>query len=155
MTNLKEGDPAPSINALDENGEPISLDTYKGKKVILFFYPKDNTPTCTIESCNLRDNYSDLLAKGIEVIGVSADTQRKHQNFIKRFKLPYRLIADTDKKVINDYGVWGEKKFMGRTFDGIHRTTFVINEAGVIEKIFTKVKSKQHTAQILEALNIN
>jgi peroxiredoxin Q/BCP len=155
MTNLKEGDVAPDFNALDENGEAITLNAYKGKRLILFFYPKDSTPTCTIESCNLRDNYKNLLALGIEVVGVSADTQRKHQNFIRRFNLPYRLISDTDKKVINDYGVWGPKKFMGRTFDGIHRITFVINEEGKIEKIFKKVKSKQHTDQILEALTIN
>ena len=147
---LKIGDQAPRIDAVDQNGEKIGLDQFKGKKVVLFFYPKDNTPTCTVEACNLRDNHVDLRNKGYEIIGVSADTERKHQNFIKKFDLPYPLIADTDKKVINDYGVWGPKKFMGREFDGIIRTTFVISEEGKIEKIIDKVKAKDHTAQILE-----
>ncbi len=150
MKHLKEGDPAPEIEAVDENGNEITLKEYRGNKVVLFFYPKDNTPTCTVEACNLRDNYSELMEKGYKVIGVSADTQKKHQNFINKFSLPYPLIADTDKKVINDYGVWGPKKFMGREFDGIHRTTFVISEKGVIEKIIEKVKAKEHTQQILE-----
>ena len=150
MKHLKEGDKAPSINAVDEGGKKITLDQFKGSKVVLFFYPRDNTPTCTVEACNLRDNYSMLLAKGYKVIGISADTEKKHQNFIKKFNLPYPLIADVDRKVLNDYGVWGLKKFMGRTFDGIHRTTFVIDENGMIEKIIEKVKAKEHTAQILE-----
>lgn len=150
MKHLKIGDKAPEINALDENGETITLEQFKGSKVVLFFYPRDNTPTCTVEACNLRDHHSDLLKKGYKVIGVSADTARKHQNFIKKFNLPYPLIADTDRKVINDYGVWGPKKFMGREFDGIHRTTFVIDESGMIENIIEKVKAKEHTAQILE-----
>ena len=147
---LKIGDQAPRIDAVDQNGEKIGLDQFKGKKVVLFFYPKDNTPTCTVEACNLRDNHVELRNKGYEIIGISADTERKHQNFIKKFSLPYPLIADTDKKVINDYGVWGPKKFMGREFDGIIRTTFVISEEGKIEKIIDKVKAKDHTAQILE-----
>ena len=147
---LKIGDQAPRIDAVDQNGEKIGLDQFKGKKVVLFFYPKDNTPTCTVEACNLRDNHVELRNKGYEIIGISADTERKHQNFIKKFSLPYPLIADTDKKVINDYGVWGPKKFMGREFDGIIRTTFVISEEGKIEKIIDKVKAKDHTAQILK-----
>lgn len=155
MTKLREGEMAPPIKALDENGEEISLDQYKGKKVILFFYPKDNTPTCTVESCNLRDHYGELKEKGFEVIGVSADSQRKHRNFIGKFSLPYRLIADTEREVIEAYDVWGPKQFMGRTFDGIHRVTFVIDEKGRIEKIITKVNSKDHTNQILEELNNN
>ena len=155
MTKLKEGDKAPPINALDESGNQLTLDQYAGKKVILFFYPKDNTPTCTVESCNLRDHYADLKKKGFEVIGVSADTERKHRNFIDKFSLPYRLIADTERKVITDYDVWGPKKFMGKTYDGIHRVTFVIDEKGKIEKVITKVKSKIHAEQILEELNIN
>jgi peroxiredoxin Q/BCP len=155
MTRLKQGDKAPDINALDEHGNDISLSAYKGKKLILYFYPKDLTPGCTTESCNLRDHYADLLGKGFEVIGVSADDEKKHLKFIDKYQLPFHLIADTDKKVINDYGVWGPKKFMGKEYDGIHRTTFVINEEGIIERVFAKVKTKVHTEQILEELNIN
>lgn len=147
---LKEGDKAPQIDAVDESGDKITLDQFKGNKVVLFFYPRDNTPTCTVEACNLRDNYPELTNKGYKIIGISTDTEKKHQNFIKKFSLPYPLIADVDKKVVNDYGVWGPKKFMGREFDGIHRTTFVINEEGLIEKIIQKVKAKEHTQQILE-----
>lgn len=153
MTNLKEGDKAPLINAKDQNGNVVSLDQYKGKKVILYFYPKDMTPGCTTESCNLRDNYADLIAKGIDVIGVSADSEERHQKFISKHDLPFNLIADTDKKVINDFGVWGPKKFMGKEYDGIHRTTFVINEEGIIEKVFKKVKTKEHTEQIMDEIN--
>src|SRR5690606_29214571 len=128
MTHLKEGDKAPDFTAKDQNGKDITLSDYQGKKVILYFYPKDNTPGCTMEACNFRDHYQDLQEKGFEVIGVSADTEKKHQNFINKFELPFTLIADTDRKVIDAYGVWGLKKFMGREFDGIHRETFVINE---------------------------
>jgi peroxiredoxin Q/BCP len=152
MFHLKEGDQAPDILSKDENGEDIQLSDYRGKKVILYFYPRDNTPTCTVESCNLRDNYTALKKKGFEVIGISNDTSKKHTNFIKKYDLPFKLVADTDMKVVNDYGIWGEKKFMGRTFDGLHRTTFVISEEGIIEKIINKVKSKDHANQILEAL---
>ena len=116
---------------------------------MLYFYPKDNTPGCTAESCDLRNNYDYLQKKGYEVIGVSADSEKKHQGFIDKYNLPFRLIADTDRKVLNDYGVWGEKKFMGRTYEGIHRTTFVISEDGTIEDIITKVKTTNHTKQIL------
>ena len=150
MNQLKIGDKAPDIEAKDHNGQRITLGDLLGKKVILYFYPKDNTPGCTMESCNLRDNYESLKAKGYEVIGISADSEKTHQKFISRFKLPFRLIADTNKKVLNDYGVWGEKKFMGRTYQGIHRTTFVISENGVIDNIITKVKTKGHSKQILE-----
>ena len=150
MTHLKVGDIAPEINAVNEKGEPLTLSQYKGKKVILYFYPKDMTPGCTMESCNLRDNYSALQEKGFEIIGVSADDEKRHQKFIDKYELPFTLIPDVDKKVINDYGVWGEKKFMGRVFDGIHRVTFIIDEKGKIERVFEKVKTKQHTEQILE-----
>jgi peroxiredoxin Q/BCP len=150
MKHLKEGDLAPAINGVDENGKSITLEQFKGSKVVLFFYPRDNTPTCTVEACNLRDNYPGLVSKGYKVVGISADTGKKHQNFIKKYSLPFPLIADVDHQVVNDYGVWGPKKFMGREFDGIHRTTFVINEKGVIEKIIEKVKSKDHASQILE-----
>jgi peroxiredoxin Q/BCP len=155
MKHLQEGDKAPAIAGIDQDGASVTLEEYKGKKVILYFYPKDNTPGCTTESCNLRDNYKALLEKGFEILGVSADNEKKHQNFIKKFDLPFRLIADVDKKVINDYGVWGPKKFMGREYEGIHRTTFVIDEKGAIECIIEKVKTKDHSAQILDALSMN
>ena len=152
MKHLKVGDKAPDIDAVNEMGNQITLEQFRGKKVVLFFYPKDSTPTCTVEACNLRDNYPDLLSKGFEVIGISADSEKKHQNFISKHSLPFPLIADVDKKVIGDYGVWGPKKFMGREFDGIHRTTFVVDEQGRIEQIIEKVKAKEHTAQILETI---
>lgn len=152
MTHLKEGDKAPEFTGLNEHGEEVSLSDYKGKKLILFFYPKDNTPGCTAEACNLRDNYDDLRAKGFELLGVSPDSQKKHQNFIKKHELPFPLIADTEQEVLNTYGVWGEKQMYGRTYMGVFRTTFVIDENGVIEKVFKKVKTKDHTAQILEAV---
>ena len=122
-----------------------------GKKLVLFFYPKDNTPGCTAEACNLRDNYEALTTAGYALLGVSADSARKHTNFINKFDLPFSLIADTEREVIEAFGVWGPKKFMGREFDGIHRTTFVIDEKGIIEKVIRKVKTGNHTAQILEA----
>lgn len=150
MTHLKVGDKAPEINAVDQNGEALTLDQFQGKKVVLYFYPKDMTPGCTTESCNLRDNYSILQEKGFEIIGVSADDEKRHLKFIEKYELPFPLIPDVDKKVINDYGVWGEKKFMGKVYDGIHRVTFVIDEEGKIERIFEKVKTKEHTEQILE-----
>jgi len=150
MHHLKIGDKAPEIDAKDQDGNHIGLEQYKGKKLVLYFYPKDNTPGCTVESCDLRDNYNYLLKQGYEVIGVSADSEQKHRNFIKRFKLPFRLIADTDRKVLNDYGVWGEKKFMGKTYQGIHRTTFIISDKGFIEDIIMKVKTLNHTKQILK-----
>lgn len=152
MFHLKAGDKAPDFNITDQYGKVHNIADYKGKKVILYFYPKDMTPGCTIESCDLRDNYSVLKKRGFEVIGISADTEKRHQNFIKKYDLPFNLLADTEKKVLNRYGVWGEKKFMGRTFDGIHRTTFIIDENGVIEKIINKVKTKDHTQQILAEL---
>lgn len=152
-THLKQGDVAPDFEAIDERGNAISLKDFKGKKLVLYFYPKDNTPTCTVESCNLRDNYSELLKAGFEVVGVSPDSPKRHQNFIGKFKLPFRLIADEDRRVMNDYGVWGKKRFMGRVFDGVVRTTFVIDEEGKVERVFKKVKSKVHTKQILESYN--
>ena len=147
---LKIGDKSPSINSIDENGEAITLDQFKGKKVVLYFYPKDMTPGCTVQSCNLRDNYQALLDNGFVVLGCSADSPERHQKFIAKHDLPFPLISDENKEVINAYGVWGEKKFMGRTYDGIHRTTFVIDENGTIEDIITKVKTKNHTDQIIK-----
>jgi peroxiredoxin Q/BCP len=149
MTTLKEGDKAPDFRGVDENGNKLSLADYSGKKLIIYFYPKDLTPGCTVESCNLRDNYNDLIKTGFDVVGVSADDEKKHLKFIDKYDLPFHLLADVDKKVINDYGVWGPKKFMGKEYDGIHRTTFVINESGMIEKVIKKVKTKDHTEQIL------
>lgn len=154
MTHLKAGDKAPNFTAKDENGNALSLTDFKGKKVVLYFYPKDMTPGCTTQACNLRDNYTDLTSKGFEVIGVSADDEAKHLKFIAKHELPFHLIADTDKEVINAYGVWGPKKFMGKEYDGIHRTTFVIDENGNIELVIEKVKTKEHSTQILEALNM-
>ncbi len=153
MTNLKIGDQAPDINAVDQDGNPLKLADFAGAKIILFFYPKANTPGCTAEACNLRDHYSELLDKGFKIIGVSADDQKKQSGFKEKQNLPFPLISDTDKQVINDYGVWGPKKFMGKKYDGIHRITFVISEKGKIEQIFTKVKTKEHSEQILEAYN--
>jgi thioredoxin-dependent peroxiredoxin len=148
MTELKAGDKAPSINATDENGKMLSLEEYKGKKVVLYFYPKDSTPGCTAEACNLRDNYESLKADGYDVIGVSPDSEKSHLKFIEKQNLPFRLIADTDKKVAEAYGVWGLKKFMGKEYMGVNRTTFVIDEKGVIEKVITKVDTKNHTEQL-------
>jgi thioredoxin-dependent peroxiredoxin len=150
MTNLKVGDNAPDFSAPDENGDIICLKDFQGKKLVLYFYPKDNTPGCTVESCNLRDNYKQLKKQGFEILGVSADSEKRHQNFIEKFDLPFHLLADTDKKVINDYGVWGPKKFMGKTYNGIHRTTFVIDESGIIVEVYTKVVTKAHAEQIME-----
>ncbi len=155
MTTLKVGDKAPSIDGLDQNGSQVSWKDYQGKKVVLYFYPKDMTPGCTVESCNLRDHYDELKEKGYEVIGVSADNQEKHKSFIEKHELPFKLIADVEKKVIKAYGVWGPKKFMGRTYDGIHRTTFIIDKEGMISKIIDKVKTKDHAAQIFDAQQMN
>ena len=152
MSELKEGSKAPSFNAVDQNGNTISSEDYKGKKLILYFYPKDNTPGCTKEACNLRDNYDELKNKNFEVVGVSADTSAKHLNFIAKYDLPFSLIADTDKEVIKAFGCWGLKKFMGREYEGIFRKTFVI-ENGKIVKLFEKVKTTAHFEQIMEAMN--
>lgn len=152
MKNLKPGDKAPDFKQKDEQGEMFQLSKLKGKKIILFFYPRDLTEGCTAESCNLRDHYPMFKKEGFEIIGVSADDEKKHQKFIKKYDLPFTLIADTDQSVCKAYGVWGLKKFMGREFEGIHRTTFIIDEKGNIEEIIRKVKTKDHTNQILEAL---
>jgi thioredoxin-dependent peroxiredoxin len=147
---LQKGDKAPDFTAVDQEGKTHSLSDYKGKKLVVFFYPAANTPSCTIEVCNLRDNYSSFTKEGYALLGVSADTQKKQANFKNKFELPFPLLADEDKKVIEAFGVWGPKKFMGREFDGIHRTTFVINENGIIEEVIQKVKTKEHAAQILK-----
>lgn len=149
MTHLQAGDSAPDFQFTDSQGQKKDLSSFRGRKVILYFYPKDNTPGCTAEACNLRDHYADLRDKGFEVIGVSADSDKSHATFKRKFNLPFDLISDTEKQVLEAYGVWGEKKMLGRTFMGINRTTFVIDEKGVIEKVYTKVKTKEHTEQIL------
>lgn len=150
MTTLKIGDKAPNFEAQNQAGESVKLSDYSGKKLVLFFYPKASTPGCTTEACNLRDNYQTFLAKGYDVLGVSADSGKRQQNFINKNELPFPLLADEDKTVINAFGVWGPKKFMGKEYDGIHRTTFVIDEKGIIEDVISKVKTKDHTNQILE-----
>jgi len=150
MLHLKIGDKAPAINSVDQNGDAITLEEFKGKKVILYFYPKDMTPGCTVQSCNLRDNYKALLDKGYVVLGCSVDSPARHLKFIEKYDLPFSLISDEDKKVVEDYGVWGLKKFMGKEYMGISRTTFVIDEKGMIEDIIEKVNTKEHTTQILK-----
>lgn len=149
MTTLQIGDKAPDFLSINQDGNAVSLSDFSGKKLVLFFYPKASTPGCTLEACNLSDNYSRFVANGYDVLGVSADNTKRQSNFKNKFEFPYDLLADEDKSVINAYGVWGPKKFMGREYDGIHRITFVIDEKGIIENIITKVKTKEHTAQIL------
>ena len=153
MIALKSGDTAPDFSATKQNGQTINLKDYRGKKVVLYFYPKDNTPGCTTQACNLRDNYTLLKRQGYEIIGISQDSEKSHQKFIEKESLPFDLISDVDHKVHNLYGTWDLKKFMGKEYDGVHRTTFIIDEDGVIEKVFSKVKTKDHTNQILESYN--
>jgi len=150
MTTLKIGDKAPDFTSKDQDGQVISLNDYKGKKLVLFFYPKASTPGCTVEACNLRDNYQRFQSLGYEILGVSADSAKRQSNFKNKYNFPYPLLADEDKTVINAFGVWGPKKFMGREYDGIHRITFVIDENGMVEDVITKVKTKEHTEQILK-----
>ncbi len=149
MITLTIGDKAPYFEMKNQNGDIVKLTDYKGEKLVLFFYPKASTPGCTAEVCNLRDNYQMFLSKGYDVLGVSADSEKRQQNFMAKNELPFPLLADEDKEVIKAYGVWGLKKFMGREYEGIHRTTFIINEEGIIEDIITKVKTKEHSKQIL------
>lgn len=147
---LKKGDKAPEFEGIDQDGNPIKSSDYKGKKYLVFFYPKASTPGCTAQACDLRDNEDALKSKGYEIIGVSADSVRRQKNFATKNDLNYPLIADEERKIIEAFGVWGPKKFMGREFDGIHRTTFIINEKGLIENVIEKVKTKEHANQILE-----
>ena len=146
---LSEGDKAPLFEGLNQDGKNIRLQDYKGKKVVIYFYPKDMTPGCTAEACSLRDDYGELQSAGYYIIGISADTVKKHKQFADKYELPFDLIADTDKKIIESYGVWGPKKFMGREFDGIIRSTFIIDEKGKIERIIEKVVTKNHGQQIM------
>lgn len=150
MNTLKIGDKVPSFTAKDQDGNTISLDDYKGKKLIVFFYPKANTPGCTVEACNLRDNYKELQSEGYELLGVSADSEARQAKFKVKYKFPFPLLADEDHTVINAFGVWGPKKFMGREYDGIHRKTFVVDGDAVVTKVIDKVKTKDHAAQLLE-----
>jgi len=152
MTKLNIGDKAPDFNGLDQNGDSIRLEDFKGIKLILYFYPKDNTSGCNAEACNLRDNHEMWISKGYKVLGVSPDKQESHQKFIAKFDLPFPLISDTEKEIIKAYGAWGPKKLYGREYEGLLRSTFVISEDGKIEQIFMKVKTKDHTNQILETL---
>jgi peroxiredoxin Q/BCP len=149
MSKLKTGDAAPFFIGVDQYGNSISLDSFKGSKLVLYFYPKDDTPGCTAEACDLRDNYQRLLNEGYKVAGVSPDGEKSHQKFADKYHLPFPLLADPDKKIINAYGVWGPKKFMGRSYDGVLRTTFIISEEGNIQEIISKVDTKEHTRQIL------
>jgi thioredoxin-dependent peroxiredoxin len=153
MSQLKEGQKAPAFEGKDQENNIIRLSDYSGKKVILYFYPKDDTPGCTAEACNLRDNYHELIDKGFIVIGVSADNEKSHSRFAGKYSLPFPLIADTDKKIITSYGVWGEKKMYGKSFMGIIRTTFIIDGKGIIEKIISKVDTAAHTEQIFKLCN--
>lgn len=146
---LQVGNAAPAFSVKDQDGKTVKLSDFKGQKIVLYFYPKDNTPTCTNQACNLRDNYELLLKKGYKVLGVSVDNEKSHQRFIKKYNLPFPLLADTDHKMVDAYGVWGEKTLFGRTYMGVIRTTFVINKKGIIEEIISKVESSKHTDQIL------
>lgn len=150
MTTLKIGDKAPNFSALDQNGNNHSLNDYNGKKLVVFFYPKASTPGCTAEACDLRDNFERFKENNYALLGVSADSAKAQAKFIEKYELPFPLLADEDKSVIEAFGVWGPKKFMGKEYDGIHRTTFVIDENGIIENVIEKVKTKEHANQILE-----
>ncbi|MBK6947198.1 MAG: thioredoxin-dependent thiol peroxidase [Haliscomenobacter sp.] len=152
MPHIKEGDLAPDFTVVSEAGETLTLSSFHGKKLILFFYPKDDTPGCTAESCNLRDNYSALQEKGFAILGVSPDSAAKHSKFKEKYALPFPLVPDTNQVLLKSYGAWGTKQMYGKSYEGVIRTTFVIDETGKIEKIFTKVDTKNHTEQILKAL---
>lgn len=154
MATLQEGMKAPDFTGTDQNGRQVKLTDFAGKKLVLYFYPKDNTPGCTAEACNLRDNYDELLKKGFAIVGVSADNEKSHKGFSEKYSLPFPLIADTSKKIMDDYGVFGEKKLYGKTFMGVQRTTFIIDENGIIDKIIKKVQTSDHSQQILSLYNI-
>ncbi|WP_405397864.1 thioredoxin-dependent thiol peroxidase [Maribacter sp. Asnod2-G09] len=150
MNTLKVGDKVPSFSAKDQDGNTIKLEDYAGKKLVVFFYPKASTPGCTAEACNLRDNYKELQSEGYELLGVSADSEKRQAKFKEKYEFPFPLLADEDKTVINAFGVWGLKKFMGREYDGIHRKTFVVDGDGIVTKVIDKVKTKDHAAQLLD-----
>jgi peroxiredoxin Q/BCP len=154
MISLKKGDRAPEFSGLNQNGEKIALSNFRGKKVILYFYPKDNTPGCTAESCNLNENYGFWQSKGYEVIGISPDSVSSHKKFADKFQFGFNLIADPETEILNAYGVWGEKSMYGRKYMGVFRTTFIISEEGIIEDVIEKVDTKNHSEQIQKALEI-
>ena len=154
-THLQVGQKAPTFTGIDQDENKISLFDFKGQKIVLFFYPEDDTPTCTIQACNLRDNFSLLKQNGFTVIGISPDDVKKHQKFREKFNLPFTLLADPQHKIINKYGVWGEKNLYGRKYMGLHRTTFVIDEKGIIKKIFLRPKNKEHAEEIVKDVNAN
>jgi peroxiredoxin Q/BCP len=154
MALLNKGDVAPEFKGLNQNNESVSLSDFRGKKLILYFYPKDNTPGCTAESCNLNDNYDAWIEKGYEVVGVSPDSVDSHKKFADKFGFNFNLIADTENEILQAYGVWGEKNMYGRKYMGVIRTTYVIDEEGVVEEVFKKVKTKDHTNQIIKALDL-
>src|SRR5580692_2281293 len=151
MTQLQEGDKAPAFIANDQNGNKVSLASFKGKKLVLYFYPEDNTPTCTVQACNLRDNYALLKKEGFTILGVSPDNEKSHKKFEAKFDLPFTLAADPEHTIIDKYGLWGEKQLYGRKYMGLHRTTFLIDEKGLIRKIFLKPRSKMHAEEIIKA----
>ena len=153
MITLTEGRKAPAFKSKDQNGDPVSLSEYSGKRIILYFYPEDDTPTCTVQACNLRDNYRLLKQKGYVVLGVSPDDEKKHKKFEGKYQLPFTLVADPDHSIIDKYGVWGEKQLYGKKYMGLLRTTFLIDEKGIIRKIFLRPKSKIHTEEIIKAWN--
>lgn len=150
MKTLQAGDSVPNFNSIDQDGNPVALSDYKGKKLVVFFYPKASTPGCTTEACDLRDHYAELQKEGYELLGVSADSQNRQKNFKEKYNFPFPLLADESKEVINAFGVWGPKKFMGKEYDGIHRMTFIIDETAKVTRVIDKVKTKEHAAQILE-----
>lgn len=154
MTSLKKGDKAPAFIGKSQNGKTISMENFAGKKLLLYFYPKDNTPGCTAESCNLRDNYALWQSKGYEVVGISPDSEKSHTGFSEKYNLPFPLIADTALEITKAYGAWGEKKMYGKSYQGLLRTTFVINSEGIIEEVITKVDTANHTAQLTKILSI-
>ena len=151
MTSVTEGSKAPAFKGTDQNGNTVALADFKGRKVVLYFYPEDDTPTCTVQACNLRDNFSLLKKNGFVVLGISPDEEKKHKKFEAKYELPFTLIADPTHTIIDKYGVWGEKQLYGRHYMGLHRTTFLIDEKGIVKKIFLKPRSKQHTEEILKA----
>ncbi len=151
MAILTEGQKAPAFKSFDQNGNPVSLADFKGKKMVLFFYPEDDTPTCTIQACNIRDNYAALQQKDIQIIGISPDDAKKHKKFEAKFNLPFTMLTDTKHNIIDKFGVWGEKQLYGRKYMGLHRTTFLINEKGIIKKVFLRPKNKQHAEEIIAA----
>jgi peroxiredoxin Q/BCP len=151
MAIIQEGQKAPAFKGSDQNGNTVSSADYKGKKLVLFFYPEDDTPTCTIQACNIRDNFSSLKKEGIHIIGISPDEAKKHKKFEAKYQLPFTMIADPDHTIIDKFGVWGEKQLYGRKYMGLHRTTFLINEKGIIQKVFLRPRNKEHAEEIIRA----